>query len=149
MTNIFPLIPGLQEQLDNISNTSTAIQKLGKTFKFDFNTNTFVLQDGKLVELSTVEAVEQWISLILRTYKDKYNVYKGTDFYCNIEDLAGGKKDNFSISEIDGEISEALLKHRYITDVSNFSVSYDRRTININFDVTLLDGTTLSENTSL
>lgn len=143
---IIPLIPALQEQTDNINSlTSTEVKKLGRCFLFDFDTNTFVIKDGKLVECTEVGAVEQWIKLILQTYKDKFNVYKGTDFYCNIEDLVGKKPNGFRLSELKREVTEALLKHRYIQGVDDFEFTNEREKIIVNFTVTLIDGTTLEQ----
>lgn len=91
---MFPtLTEDLLEQVNNINNdASTNVTKLGRCFKFDFKENKFVTVDGKLVEItSDIEKVEQWILLLLATRKDKYNVYKNTDFYVNIDDLIGGK----------------------------------------------------------
>lgn len=96
-------------------------------FLFDFNKNEFAIQDGKLVECTEVKAVEQWITLILQTYKDKYNIYKDTDFYCNIEDLRGQKPNGFVLSELKREITEALLKHRYIKSVDNFEFTKEKK----------------------
>ncbi len=143
---IIPLIPALQEQTNNINYSSTStVTKLGRCFLFDYDTGNFVLKDGRLVECTEVEAVEQWIKLILQTYKDKYNVYKGTDFYCNIEDLVGQKPNGFIFSELKREITEALLKHRYIKSVDDFEFTNEREKTIINFTVTLIDDTALTQ----
>lgn len=146
--NIFPFLPNLQEQIDNINTNSTTngIVKLGKVFKFDYNTKSFVIEDGRLVELSEVEAVEQWIEIVLKTYKDKYNVYKDTDFYCNVEDIISQKYISPVFqSELKSEIIAALMKHRYITNVDNFIFTKNGRKLNTTFTVTLLNGTLINK----
>lgn len=147
--NIFPLIPGLQTQIDNINSNSTnnGITKLGRVFKFDYNTNSFVIQDGRLVEITDdVEKVEQWIELVLQTYKDKYNVYKNTNFYCNVEDIISQKYISpVYQSELKSEIITALMKHRYITNVDNFTFTKNGRKLNTTFTVTLLNGTLINK----
>ncbi len=142
MANIFPLIPGLQEQIDNIRNESPdKIEPLGRCFLFDFEQERFVIRDGKPVEITDdTEKVRQWIKLVLRTYKDKYKVYENTNFYCNTEDLRGQKLNGFIKSEISREITEALLKNRYIKKVSSFSFFQERLKITVSFDVTLITG---------
>jgi hypothetical protein len=138
MANIFPLIPGLQEQIDSANGEPTKdIQELGKCFKFDFNTNSFVLENGKLVELDKIDAVKQWIKLILNTYKDKFNVYTDSNFYCNVKDVSGKRLTPDMQSKIISDITSSLLTHRYIKSVGNFSFSQERMNVNINFDVTL------------
>lgn len=148
MSNIFPLIPGLQEQIDNITNTtSTKVQKLGRCFLFDFEKGEYVVKDGKLVEITDdVEKIKQWIRSILQTYKDKFKVYKDTNFYCNIEDLRGEKLDDFIMSELSREITESLLNHRYIKNVTNFSFEQIRLTVTISFSVTLITGDVFTMN---
>lgn len=141
------LLPGLQEQINNItSETSSTVEKLGRCFLFDFEKEEYVIKDGKLVEIANdTEKVKQWVKLVLRTYKDKYKVYKDTNFYCNTEDLRGTKLNGFVKSEIAREITESLLTHRYIKKVSGFSFIQERLKITVNFNVTLIDGTTFSE----
>ncbi len=148
-TNMLPLIPGLQEQIDNIQTVNTTIEPLGRAMKFDFVNKCFVLQDGRPVELSTdEEKIQQWIRLIILTYKDTYDIYKGTDFYCNVKDAIGKKMSGYNAfyqSEIQREVREALLKHRYIASVDNFSiVQTDKRTWNVQYVVTLITGQTVS-----
>ena len=138
MANIFPLIPGLQEQIDTANGESSEdIKELGKCFKFDFNTNSFILENGKLVELDKIDAVKQWIKLILNTYKDKFNVYTDSNFYCNVKDVSGKRLTPDMQSKIISDITGSLLTHRYIKSVGNFSFSQERMNVNINFDVTL------------
>jgi DNA repair exonuclease SbcCD ATPase subunit len=144
--NLFPLIPNLQEQVDNINNEiNNKTLLLGRVFKFDFNNNKFVVKDGKLVEIDNdIEKVEQWISLISRTYKDKYDVYKDTEFYCNIEDMIGKKLNGYYLAEIKREIEQALLKHRYIKNVDNFSITQTDRKWNIEYTVSLISGDSIA-----
>jgi DNA repair exonuclease SbcCD ATPase subunit len=146
--NLFPLIPNLQEQVDNINNEiNNKTLLLGRVFKFDFDNNKFVVKDGKLVEIDNdIEKIEQWISGILRTYKNKYGIYKGTEFYCNIEDIIGKKLNGYYLAEMKREIEEALLKHRYIKSVDNFSVTQAGRKWNIQYTITLIDGTNIASN---
>lgn len=146
--NIFPFLPNLQEQINNINtnSTSTTISKLGKVFKFDYDTKSFVIEDGRLVELDEVEAVEQWIELVLQTYKDKYNIYENTDFYCNVEDIISKKYISPVFqSELKSEIITSLMKHRYITNVDNFIFTKNGRKLNVTFTVTLLNGTLINK----
>ncbi|MBV4417079.1 DUF2634 domain-containing protein [Clostridium tyrobutyricum] len=140
--NIFPLIPDLQEQVDNINSTDNNVAlPLGRVFKFDFENNKFVMKDGKLVEIDNdKEKVEQWIHLILLTYKDKYDIYKNTDFYCNIEDMIGKKLNVLYLAEMKDEITTAIMKHRYVDNVDSFNISQIGRKFNVQYNISLING---------
>lgn len=143
MASVFPLIPDLQEQINNIQAANANIKPLGRVIKFDFSNKCFVLQDGKPVELTTdEEKIQQWVHLILITYKDRYDVYKDTEFYCNVEDAIGKKMNGYNAfyqSEIQREVREALLKHRYIASVDNFAIAkVSKRQWNVQYTVTLI-----------
>lgn len=140
------LTPDLEEQLNDINKTSTQeIKELGRCFLIDFEKNEFVIKDGGLVEVDKLTGIKQWVQCIARTYKDKYQVYKDTGFYCNIDDLRGMKPSGFVLSELKREISEALVKHRYIKSISDFDTSYNKKELKISFTVNLIDGTSFSE----
>ncbi|MGO5072333.1 DUF2634 domain-containing protein [Clostridium sporogenes] len=124
------------EEVEKIEEEQT-LSKLGKVFLFDFKNNRYVIKDGKPVECTERQALEQWIHWVLLTYKDKYNVYKGTDFYCNIEDLVRKKRNAFVLSELQREIEEALKKHRYIDHIKNFATTQEKTILNVQFDAVL------------
>lgn len=44
------------------------------------------MRDGKLVECDGIDAIKVWIEKILRTEKNRYKIYDGTDYGCQIED---------------------------------------------------------------
>jgi hypothetical protein len=77
------------------------------------------------------------------TYKDKFNVYKNTEFYCDIEDLKNAKPSGFVFSELKREISQALTKNRYIKSISDFETDYIKEELQISFAVNLIDGSSL------
>lgn len=149
---MFPaLTEDLLEQVNNIESLApTNVSALGRCFKFDFSESKFVQTDGKLVEITDkAESVEQWILLILHTPKDKYNVYKDTDFYCNIKDLIGGKLNAYEKAELERELTESIKKHRYVESVNNVSIEQNKRTLNVSLTVKLVDGSNLEVNTDV
>jgi len=117
-----------------------------RSFNFNSETKQFIFLNGKNVETSQVEAIKQWVRLILRTYKDKFNVYKDTDFYCNIEDLIGNKLNPFLDSELRREITEAMLRNKAIKSVDNIALSQSKRTLTVEFTITLKDTALISIN---
>ncbi|MCY6957966.1 DUF2634 domain-containing protein [Clostridium brassicae] len=110
---------------------------LGKVFLFDFEKNQYVMRDGKLVECSEKKAVEQWIYFVLGAYKNKYKIYKNTNFHCDVEDLLGKKRDGFVISQLKREIEEAVTRHRYVDHIENFVTTQKKTTLNVDFSVVL------------
>lgn len=149
---MFPaLTEDLLEQINNINGiSSNTVTELGKTFKFDYSTNSFVQTDGKLTELADkVKSVEQWILLILDTPKDEYNIYKDTDFYCNIKDLKGRKLDVYKRAELEREITESVKKHRYVKNVTDFTITQEKRQTAVSFTVKLIDDSEVEVNASV
>ena len=74
------------ETNQTIAVTNTEPVSLGtKTFLFDFNRGDFVLRDGKLVVCDGIEAVKVWIEKIIRTEKNRYSIYVGTQYGCHLE----------------------------------------------------------------
>lgn len=62
----------------------------GKSYLYDFEKGDFVIRDGKLIECDGIEALKVWIEKILRTEKGRYQIYDGTSYGCQLEDLIIG-----------------------------------------------------------
>lgn len=150
--SILPFIPEIMEQINNdTGNTDNKIEPLGIDFKFDFENKRLVIENGDLVKLTSIESVKQWITLILNTCKDQYDVYVDTDFYCNIADLIGMSMNTYVEAELIREITEAMLVHRYIKSVDNMTIIQDPGTdkLTITYSITLIDDSELSDTTTL
>ncbi|MCG8501408.1 MAG: DUF2634 domain-containing protein [Firmicutes bacterium] len=111
----------------------------GKSFLFDFGAGDFVLQDGKLVEVTGSDALKMWIEKMLRTEKNRFEIYQDTDYGVSIEDVIIGQRyeQSFIESEIKREISEALIKHPLVRRISNFSIKREDTRAVVGFTVTL------------
>ncbi|MBU3145030.1 DUF2634 domain-containing protein [Clostridium sp. CF012] len=148
--SIFPTInieeDFILENYDEVIVEETELVKMGRGFKFDFANKKFIVEAGKVKETTELETIEQWVCLTLMTYKDKYNVYTNSNFYCNIEDLIGQKPNAFMLAELQREIKESLIKHRYISSIENFTIIYEKRTLTVGFDVTLMNNSILPIN---
>lgn len=142
------LVPNLQEQINNIKQIETN-SKMGKSFLFDFNRGDFVLKDGKLVEIEGIEALKVWVEKILKTEKFKFKIYENSEINeYGVTLLELINKDYpiyFVESEIQREVTEALLKNAEINSVSNFTFSKEGRGLNISFEVSSIYGTTRNE----
>jgi phage baseplate assembly protein W len=138
-----PLIPDLEEQINTESQTSTL--QIGRSFLFDFDKNEFVFKDGKMVEITGLQALKQWINLCLRTFIKKYEVYKDTDFGCKIEDLLGSRLNAYNYAEMQREIREALIKNENIKDVRNIVINQEKKVFTVDMDIELVNKELLNE----
>jgi phage baseplate assembly protein W len=123
----------------------------GKSFLFDFTTGDFIVQNGKLVECDGTEAIKVWIEKILRTEKDRFEVYADIKYGCRLEDLLIGSSypTAFIESEMRREIEDALLQNSSIASISGFSIERAEGSTNVTFTVTLTDDTTVESAVSL
>lgn len=119
----------------------------GKSFLFDFETGDFVIKDGKLVEITELEALKTWISKVLRTTKDKFDIYLDTDYgITNLKELIN--KDfpfAFIKAEVEKEITETLLKNSNVNSVIDFEFTRESEKLTVSFTVNSAYGTTESE----
>lgn len=115
------------------------------TFLYDFKVCDFVMDDGDPVKVSGIEALKVWITKILHTQLNRYQIYAGTSYGANIEDLVIGKgySTAFIQSELRREIETALLQNEDIEYVSDFVLTREKDKLDISFTV----GTVYGEET--
>ena len=115
------------------------------TFLYDFKVCDFVMDDGDPVKVSGIEALKVWITKILHTQLNRYQIYAGTSYGANIEDLVIGKgySTAFIQSELKREIETALLQNEDIEYVSDFVLTREKDKLDISFTV----GTVYGEET--
>lgn len=150
---MLPQIAQLEFNTEN-STENNDLSETGKSFLFDFKTGDFVLKDGRLVEVTGVEAIKVWIEKVLRTEKYRYKVYEREDkneYGVVLEDLIVGNDYShaFVEAELRREISQALTKHSMIQSLSNWSIVKNNPTLNISFKVNLTDGNDFTQEVSL
>lgn len=115
------------------------------TFLYDFKACDFVMEDGDPIKVSGIEALKVWITKILHTQLNRYQIYAGTSYGANIEDLVIGKgySTAFIQSELKREIETALLQNEDIEYVSDFVLTREKDKLDISFTV----GTVYGEET--
>ena len=115
------------------------------TFLYDFKVCNFVMEDGNPIKVSGIEALKVWITKILHTQLNRYQIYAGTSYGANIEDLVIGKgySTAFIQSELKREIETALLQNEDIEYVSDFVLTREKDKLDISFTV----GTVYGEET--
>ena len=125
--------------------TTSAVISSGKSPKFDFEIGDFVVEDGKVVTVTGLEALKQWIQKTLRTETNKYKIYN-TD---NVEKYGAALFEiitsKYPIAYIQAQVQTiviaALLKNSDIKEVNNFKFIRDKRLLNCEFDVISIYGT--------
>lgn len=95
--------------VSTVDSTVTTTDTLGASLKFDYETERFILVDGKNVEPSKIDAIKQWIELYIRTELGKYKVYTD-DFGVDLRGLVGWRLPRgYQISEIMRRINTGIL----------------------------------------
>lgn len=133
-------------QDDNINADKTTIT--GKSFLFDFSAGDFVLDDtGNLISINDLEALKIWITKILKTDKNKFTVYDGTNYgITDLKELVTSDYPfEFIKSEIEINVKEVLLKNTAIKSVQNFEFERNKKLLTVSFDCSTIFGTVQSE----
>ena len=120
---------------------SSQVGANGKSFLFDFVLGDFALQNGSLVECDGKNAIKVWIEKILRTEKERFKIYDGTEYGCRLEDLLIGNNYSaaFIEAELKREIEDALKQNPNILSVSNFNIERTASGITVSMEVETSD----------
>ena len=134
------MFPEINVNIEEIATPSR--EKLGKVFLFDFEMGRHVIRDGKPVECTEVQAVKQWIELLLKTQLDKYPIYKNTFFGLSTDDIIGNKSNPLIMAQaiLEEEIKEKCKEHILIRAVTNFNIERTNQGLIISFKVVLKNG---------
>lgn len=116
-------------------------EEVKRSFVFDFKTGQHLIQGGMVAETTKLQAVEQWIELMLRTTLDKYAVYRDTVFGHTAEKYIGYRELPFGFieSELEREIREACTLNPAIETLSDFKVVRTVRGLDVTFNAHLKD----------
>lgn len=126
--------------------------KLGRSFLFDFATGRHVVIDGKLQETTQLQAVKQWLELLLITTVDKYRVYQDTGFGTTWERHISYRNIplGFITSEIEREITEAATTlNPAIDTIRDFTAVRTTRGLTVSFTAVLKDAQLLEVNANV
>lgn len=130
------MFPTQEVNINNLKNDNEKTTIKGKSFLFNFNAGEFVLKDGKPVSIEGLEALKMWIDKILKTEKDKYEIYDPCNYgVSSLKDLlASDYPVPFIKSEIEREVKETLLKNTSIKSVEKFNFERNKRTLKVSFE---------------
>ena len=117
------------------------------SFKFDFESGDFILNDGRVIECTGDEALKIWIEKVIRTEKGRYKIYADTEYGIVLEDLIVGSvyPKEFIESELKREIEDALLQHDKITGISSFEVLHEGHKLTVSFKVNTTTNASLEQ----
>lgn len=121
--------------------TEEKTARIERSLRFDYETKNFNIVDGALAECTGVEAVKQWVELLIRTNPGKYAIYD-ENFGVSTDELIGYKSIplGFIYSELKREIQEGLAKNPAIDSIDNYSATRENGALTISFTVYLKDG---------
>lgn len=121
---------------------------IGTTWLFDFTAGRFVLSGGAPVMVSGLDALRMWIEMQLRVARFAHPVFSGKVGLerpdPGIGETTHGVRE--ALADFERDLRPALRAHDRITDVIDFSASYDMTTGDIaaSFTVVLDDNAALS-----
>lgn len=120
-------------------------ENIGVDFAFNYETGQHLTDNGSLQMCDDIESIRQYIQNVLRTEAKVHKVYtKGENdvFGISLFEYIGNKSLplGYINSELKREVTELLLKHPQISDVTSWKSEKIRRGLNISFTVTLTDG---------
>ena len=140
--NTFQMFPDTQGFVPVPPNDNSQVAETKNTIIFDYETNRFRVIDGAPRTRDGVAAVRQWVALMLRTYRDRFTVYQGTQFGHTGEDLIGMRQapPGYLHSELAREIREGCKLCPAIARTDDFSFSRQGRSLLVQFTVTLKTG---------
>lgn len=115
---------------------------MSKTLLFDFKAGDFVIQNGNPVTVSGVDALKMRAEKIIRTQYGRYRIYRGREYGANIYDLVIGRSMGvgFTASELEREISAALLRDEEITAVNGFKINQSGTVLDISITLSTVYG---------
>lgn len=95
---MFPII-------QNVTNDENVVfDQRGIVYKFDFETKSYALKDGNLIELISIEdQVKQWMQFVINTEYKLYNTYDDLDYGLSLKKYIGNKTSSLGLIASDIE----------------------------------------------
>lgn len=130
------------------TNTENTTEGIGVDFLFDYSTGQHIMKNATPVECTTLQGIQQFIQNVLRTKVNSYKVYTDGEtetFGISIYDYIGQKTlpMGYINSELKREVTEQLLKHPLIIEVTDWLGTREKRGLHISFTVKLNDNSTI------
>lgn len=107
----------------NVETTISDTTESGeRSLLFDYETNSFVINNGNVQESTRVEAVKQWIELFIRVELNKYAIYSD-NFGLDLSNLVGYRLPrSVQVSEIIRRLHDGIVNGcKHVTACEDFS----------------------------
>lgn len=137
MASIFPTIPA--------AIPAQAAVEIGRVPAFDPEADRFLLVDGKLVERTGREAVQQWFDLALRQQPGRVPIYRtsGAKQYGIDRSVLGSKlPTGYAAAELERSVRETASFCPAVRSIQDFSISRRGRACRVEFTAVLHTGET-------
>ena len=110
---------------------------VGRNLVFDWTENHFEMEDGSPVMVTKVDAVKEWLELVVRTRQGRYPIYPA-DFGGDAMEIIGKKiPKGYNLSEFKRKMLETIEYNPGVDDAEGFNYDGEK----IRFTVLLADGT--------
>ncbi|MCH4891174.1 DUF2634 domain-containing protein [Acidaminobacter sp. JC074] len=116
----------------------------GIVYKFDFKLGSYALEDGNLVELTSVEdQVKQWLQFFINTELNAYSIYEGLDFGLNLKKYIGQKTIPLGLiaSEISDQLDLGIRMNDDIKEVTSVKVTKENEILRLSISVKISNNT--------
>lgn len=111
-------------------------------YAWDFNSDTFILENGNPKMVSGLEAIRVWIYKSIKTQRYIFLAYTD-DFGCEIEELlSSGYSQAAMQTEAERMMKECLLIHPDILSITNFTLEKISKGFEITFVANTVYGST-------
>ncbi|AMA72936.1 DUF2634 domain-containing protein [Aneurinibacillus thermoaerophilus] len=143
---MIPEMPNPDDFLQEVEQEQQLDIDLGVGFLFDYEKGEFVIRNGRLVELTDIEAVKMWIIHILRTEKYQYEIYAN---YPDTPEYEYGTLTEFCIGrvltddmrvQLQENIEASATRHPRVAFLSEWKFEKDEDKLTVYFRVNLVDG---------
>lgn len=130
-----PFVSGSSEVTEN----ETALETF-REYAWDFEHDTFIMEDGKPRVVTENEALKVWIYKTLKTERWRYRAYDNA-YGVELEQFIGQTTNTADTSiEVKRYIEEALLINPYIHTIDEITFSNDRDILEFNITLTTVYG---------
>lgn len=142
------IFPQYNETVTTAEENFDIITDRGIDFLYDFNKKNFILEDGKLIQVTGEAGVAFWIEKTIRTEYERAAVYHNTNYGTELNRFIGQQMPKeIAKLQLEDSFKNALLRHERINSVSNFTFEQEKQQVYIAFEVELLPITILQDET--
>ena len=118
----------------------------GIIYKFNFESGSYELKDGNLIELTSIEdQVKQWLQFFISTEYKMYNVYEGIEYGLSLKKYIGSKTTSLGLiaSEIEDQLRNGIKINEDIKDIISVKAKKENEVLILAISVKTINDTTV------